>query len=90
MLYGFLLVYSSIYGMDFFDVGEDSRLILTNIGFLYLMFVTFPTLYMDDYGWNTGVSGLVSSLGVLQSHSPKSTTPTRPISDPDLECSYQH
>jgi len=27
-------------------------------GFLYLLFVTFPTLYQVDYGWAPGVSGL--------------------------------
>ncbi|KAG9004704.1 hypothetical protein FRB94_002546 [Tulasnella sp. JGI-2019a] len=32
-------------------------------GILYLMFVTFPSLYEDFYGWGPGVSGL-SYLGV--------------------------
>ncbi|EJT97532.1 MFS general substrate transporter [Dacryopinax primogenitus] len=27
-------------------------------GFLYLLFVTYPTLYQVDYGWGPGVSGL--------------------------------
>jgi len=27
-------------------------------GFLYLLFVTFPTLYSEVYGWDAGISGL--------------------------------
>lgn len=37
----------------------DSFRLFRMYGYYYLMFATFPVLYMETYGFSTGIAGLV-------------------------------